>query len=379
MLKAEEFTELLKNHSLTNVVGVPDSTFKEWIDYVAADNAMNHTTAANECEAVAIAVGQYLATGLPSVVYMQNDGLGKTVNPHTSLCARDVYSIPMLLMIGWRGEPGSGDAPQHAMMGRVLQRLLDLLNIRYEVLSPDAQTDRSILQKAVDYMAAESMPFALLIRRGLFASGVVREERDHEKGLLLREQVIGLILDSFDADCIFVSTTGKASRELFELRKKRGDAPGTDFYTVGAMGCAPAIALGIAQSCRSRNVCVIDGDGAILMQMGSLATIGHYGMTNFKHIIIDNRAHDSTGGQPTVSSTTHFVSIARACGYPFTKSVESGAEGEIVGALKDLAACEGPGLLVVRAQCGSRKDLGRPTTPLIELKKGLMSRLQGEK
>ncbi len=371
MLKVEEFTELLIENNLTNMVGVPDSTFKEWISYIGTASGLNHFVAVNECEATAIGAGQYLASGKPSVVYMQNDGFGKVVNPYTSLCAKDVFSIPMLFLVGWRGEPGQGDAAQHVLMGRIMTKLFDVMEIPYDVLTGDIAEDTIKVETAVSYMKKEMTPYALVLCKGLFiaaenSSENIVDDRLAVDGLLSRERLIELILDNTEDDALFVSTTGKASRELFELRKARNNSERQDFYNIGAMGCASSIAFGVASCGGDKPVYIIDGDGAVLMQMGALATVGHYGLSNLKHIIIDNNAHDSTGGQPNSSNTVDFAGVAKACGY---KSVQvADGEADVVGKIKELAVIDGPALLVLPSCCGARDDLGRPDVALSELK-----------
>ena len=375
MLDPSEFTSLLKHHGLSSVVGVPDSTLADWIAYARTDPDLRHVGAVNECEAVAVAMGQYLATGRPSIVYMQNDGLGKTVNPHTSLLCGDVYAIPMLLLVGWRGEPGRSDAAQHRMMGRILAPLLGLLDIPHAVLTGEAARDAELVAEAVSYMEQQSLPYALIVRRGLFSAYPSPEPVGGESELMTREDVIRMTLDAFGLDTVFVATTGKASRELFELRHTRGECVSGDLYTVGGMGCAAAIGLGVAQSRGDRQVCVIDGDGAALMQLGTLATIGREAPPNLKHIVIDNHSHDSTGGQPTAASTTDITRVAEACGYRSSRSAVS--EDDIRDGLATLAACGGPALLRVRVRRGARPDLGRPIAPLPEVRDGFMAKLRG--
>lgn len=374
MLKVEDFTNELITRGIKKYVGVPDSTFKDWISYIGDVESINHVIAVNECEATAIAAGQYLATGKPSLVYMQNDGLGKVINPYTSLCSKDVFSIPMLFMIGWRGEPGGKDASQHLMMGRIMEDMLKLLDIPYDILTGDLSQDILKIEEALGYMQRESAPYALVIRKGLFLTYNKQIAIDkNKKEYLSREEAIQLIVDNIDKDAAFVSTTGKASRELFELRKQQNANVRKDFYNIGAMGCAPSIAFGIASCKRNHQVYVVDGDGALLMQMGALATIGHYKLSNFKHILIDNNAHDSTGGQPNASSSVDFLELAKSCGYKFVEFAED--KDDIIVKLRMLNVQEGPALLVVRAACGARADLGRPDVPLDELKKTFMNNL----
>ena len=329
--------------------------------------------AVNECEAVALCAGHYLASGDIGVVYMQNSGLGKTVNPITSLADPDVYGIPLLLLIGWRGEPGKKDEPQHKKMGKIMLPLLDTLGIPHEFLPTGLEDAEKVLGNAKQYMVEKKAPYALVIRKGTFHPYDVKTagEKLFE---LTREDAIKTIVDSLDGTEVVVSTTGKTSRELFEYREALKSGHKNDFYTVGSMGCASSIALGISFEKKERQVIIFDGDGAALMQMGSIATIGHYKPENLRHIIFDNNAHDSTGGQPTVSDTLKFEEIALACGYKRAVVVESRAR--LIDELTELKKARGPSLTVVKTRKGSRNTLGRPTTTPKENKQAFMDFLR---
>jgi len=363
MLPPNELYEFLKQEDLTFFTGVPDSTFKEFIS-ILGDNQIR---ACNECEALAIASGYHLATGKIGIVYMQNSGFGKTINPITSLADKEVYSIPLILMIGWRGEPDKTDEPQHKKMGRITLPLLDKLEIPYRIL-PDnleeaKETIKLIKQEAIKTQA----PVAIVIKKGTFEKkekGVIEETNEIGK-----EEAIKLICENIDSKDIIISTTGKTSRELFEYRIHNNEKT-RDFYTVGSMGCSASIALGIALQKSQKNVFVFDGDGAVIMQMGSLSTIGHYKPNNLTHIIFDNQTYDSTGGQKTVSSTVDFEKIALACGYKTTKKVSKIEELQSI--IDDLKNFEKPSLILIKVKKGSRKNLGRPTKTPLENKKEFM-------
>ena len=322
----------------------------------------------NECEAIAIASGYHLATGKIGVAYLQNSGLGKAVNPLTSLADREVYSIPLLLLIGWRGEPGIKDEPQHKKMGRIMIPLLDTLEIPHEILPVDIDKATNILKKAKEYMLRESAPFALIVKKNTFSSYEPKKS-DLSHYRITREEVINIILDSLKNKALIISTTGKTSRELFEARLARNEQP-HDFYTVGSMGCSQSIALGISLNSNVKTV-VIDGDGSIIMQMGALATIGHYKPENFYHILIDNNAHGSTGGQPTVSKTIDFERISLANGYEFAKMVES--KDDLVKSINVFFSQKGPAMLIIKVDKGSRENLGRPTTSPIANKNNFLN------
>lgn len=373
MIRCEELFDIFRRNGFTFFSGVPDSTFKDWISFLGECGELKNMVAVNECEATAICAGYHLATGKAGVLYMQNAGEGKTVNPLTSLCDPEVYSIPVLLMIGWRGEPGKKDEPQHKKMGRIMIPLLDTLEIPYSILPHDLKGIEREIAKAREYTESNSAPYAIIIREGMF------EEYKHASGAaqgyeMSREEAIKAIVDCLGSSDVVISTTGKISRELFEYREAKKQGHSSDFYTVGSMGCSAAIAFGIAIEKPEMKVFVFDGDGAVLMQMGSLATIGHYAPKNLCHIVFDNEAHDSTGGQPTVSATVNFEKVALACGYKNAKTARS--RKELDDALKKLKPAAGPSMLVVKVVKGARKDLGRPTTTPAENKKALMETLK---
>jgi len=375
MISCTDLFKVFKKNDLLFFTGIPDSTFKGWMSFLAGEvcDELTHVVPCNECEAVAISAGYHLSTGKIAVVYLQNSGEGKIVNPITSLCDPDVYSIPVLLMIGWRGEPGKKDEPQHKKMGRVMVPLLETLEIPYEILPDNIEMAGRTISKMKLIAMEKKMPVAIIVRKGViepYSSG-----HDQAKiSEMTREDAIKIILDNILDSAVIVSTTGKASRELFEYRIERGDIP-QDFYTVGGMGCAASIAFGIAIEHPEKRIFVFDGDGAALMQMGSLATIGHYKPDNFTHIIFDNEAHDSTGGQMTVSNTVNFKDIALACGYRSVKI--SDTRSDLLDSLKSMGSLKGPQMLIVQVKKGSRADLGRPTTTPIENKEKFMSILRG--
>jgi len=371
MVSCEDFADLCKKHDLTFFTGVPDSTFKSWMSFLNdSKNNMKNTITVNECEAIAVASGYHLATGKLGIVYMQNSGFGKTVNPITSLVDPDVYSIPMILMIGWRGEPGEKDEPQHKKMGRIMTHMLQTMEIPYEILSDNPNVVDTQLKNAVSMAKKSGGPYALIVRSETFSEYI--GEKTPGKYEMKREDAIITIIDSLNKDDIVISTTGKTSRELFEYREHKKQSHGNDFYTVGSMGCSLAIGFEIAEN-NKRKVFVLDGDGAVLMQLGSFATIGHYKPKNLYHILFDNSVHESTGGQPTVSNTVNFEKVAEACGYKYTSTVKTKIELE--NEIKNIKNKEGPVLIVVKISAGSRKDLGRPTLTPIQNKKSFMEKL----
>ncbi len=372
MISCQNLFKIFKKNELDFFSGVPDSTFKDWMRFLDDENGrgLRNVIAVNECEASAIASGYHLATGKVGVVYMQNSGLGKVVNPHTSLLSKDVYSIPAIYMIGWRGE--GKDEPQHKMMGRVMTHLLDVLEIPYEILPDNIEVAGVVVKRMKERAMNESCPVALVVKKDSLEPYVSSKETV-PRYEMNREDAIKTIVDSFDGSEVVVSTTGKTSRELFEYRVLKGEKP-KDFYTVGSMGCSSSIGLSVALERPKKKVFVFDGDGAVLMQMGSFATIGYYKPKNFNHIIFDNNSYGSTGGQPTVSDNVDFVKIALSCGYENAIGVER--KEELIDVVREMKNKEGPNLIVVKVKKGARKDLGRPTTTPIENKEEFMEKLR---
>lgn len=359
MIDTSKFYEALKTRGIDFFTGVPDSLLKDICAYIS-DNAPSerHIIAANEGNSVGLAVGSYLASGKIPLVYMQNSGFGNTVNPLLSIADDDVYGIPMLLLIGWRGEPGVKDEPQHVKQGKVSEELLKAMQIPYNILDANSDID-SILNKAVGITLEKKKPYALLVRSESFEKYKLQKDSSSSYPLN-REGAVKIVIDKLNASDIVVSTTGKTSREVFERRVALGQTHEKDFLTVGAMGHTASIALGIAIEKKDRNVICLDGDGSVLMHMGSLAINGlTNGLQNFKHIVINNGAHDSVGGQPTVGFQVNFPKIAEGCGYTF---VESTSEIEDVKEkLKAILKHKGRGFLEIKVNKGAREDLGRPT------------------
>lgn len=371
---ADYFNALIRNH-ITFFSGVPDSLLKDFCGYITDHAEPNsHVIAANEGNAIALASGHYLATGDPGLVYMQNSGLGNAVNPITSLIDPDVYNIPVLLLIGWRGEPGKKDEPQHEKQGKITLPLLETLGIDFCILPDTLDEAIDCLNTAVCIMQSNLRSHAIIIRKGTFAPYKLLSQAavSYE---INRESAIKLMADCLNPRDIFISTTGMSSRELFEHRATSGEeSSGQDFLTVGSMGHASQIALGIALAQPDRQVFCLDGDGALIMHMGSLAITGSHHPSNFKHIVINNGAHDSVGGQPTVGFNMDIPAIAAACGYHKTMRVEFA--DELKQNFDILRNSQGPALLEIRVGKGARSDLGRPTTTPNENKENFMRFLQ---
>ena len=375
---ADLYDSLLR-HGVTFFTGVPDSLLKGFIAYLGqqADSA-KHVIAANEGGAVALAMGHHLATGGLAAVYLQNSGLGNTVNPLTSLADPEVYGIPLLLVIGWRGRPGFSDEPQHRKQGRITPAMLESMEIPYVTLEPGSDTDA--LVGAMAEAARGGRPAAIVVPPGRLGEFKAAAGAAGAGGAgaavigLRREAAIEAILARLPEDAVVVSTTGMASREVFEYRARRGEGHGRDFLTVGGMGHASQIALGIALARPDRPVYCLDGDGAAIMHLGSLAIIGSRAPANYRHIVINNGAHDSVGGQPTAGFEIDLCAAAGSCGY--TQTIRADALEAIAPALERLAAVDGPTFLEVRVDRGARADLGRPTTTPLENKLEFMDQLR---
>jgi phosphonopyruvate decarboxylase len=364
----------LAARGVTFYAGVPDSLLKSFCAYVT-DHAEpgRHVITANEGSAVALAAGYHLATGALGLVYLQNSGLGNMVNPLTSLADPEVYGVPMLLLVGWRGQPGVKDEPQHVKMGKVTAEALTAIGVANAVLPTDEAAAVRAIEVAIETARARSAPYALIVGKDTFGEYKLQKQKPSEYALT-REAAIEIVIGALPGGTAVVSTTGMPSRELFELRKVRGEEHDGDFLTVGSMGHSSQIALGVALARPDRDVLCLDGDGAVLMHMGGLATIGALGPARFKHVVLNNGAHDSVGGQPTVAFDIDLCAIARACGYK--AALRASTADELRQKIGELAAASGPAFLEVRVAKGNRADLGRPTVTPAETKQRFMKYLQ---
>jgi phosphonopyruvate decarboxylase len=380
MIEVSFFCERLFKAGTDFFTGVPDSLLKSFCIYIT-DNvkAENHIIAANEGAAVALASGYHLATGRIPLVYMQNSGIGNAVNPLLSLADPEVYQIPMVLLIGWRGEPGVKDEPQHVKQGKVTCSMLDTMGIPYAIMADNEEDLEKQLSVMYDHFSKNNSPYGLVVRKDAFSQYKIQNAPVSEETLFLtREAAIEEILRISLSDEFYVSTTGMASRELYELRKKLGLSHDRDFLTVGSMGHASQIALGIALQKPEQPVTCLDGDGAVLMHTGSLAIIGSRKPRNFRHIVLNNGAHDSVGGQPTVGLQINIPSIALACGYKKALSVRNIDGLQIALTEIDKEKRCGPVLIEVCVCKGARTDLGRPDSSPIENKKIFMETLSNK-
>lgn len=366
MIDTRNFYDSLVERGLDFFTGVPDSLLKNLCACITENSPKERNIiAANEGSSAAMALGYHLSTGRYGVVYMQNSGEGNIVNPLMSLADEDVYSVPMLLIIGWRGEPGTKDEPQHKKQGKVTLPLLETMGVKYEILDDDwaAQLDR-----AVHYMRNENKPYALVVRKGAFAPYSMAKAES--RLTMTREEALATVLDNLTDDDFVVSTTGKTSREVFELREARGEGHANDFLTVGGMGHTASIAFGAALGTDS-NLWCIDGDGSFLMHMGSFAVIAQNAPDNFKYILNNNGAHESVGGQPTVGMDIDIPAILRAVG--FEQVIEAETAAQIAEAMAALRA-KGKTALILKTRQGSRDDLGRPTTTPRQNKEDMMAK-----
>lgn len=350
--------------------GVPDSQLKALCDFLmdcyGVDPA-HHIIAANEGNAAALAAGYHLATGKTPVVYLQNSGLGNVINPLASLLSDKVYDIPCLFIIGWRGEPGIHDEPQHIFQGEATLPLLDTLKVPYFIIDSSV-SEAQLLARLEEFRGRQA---ALVVRKG----GLEYDKKPAYANPfpMSREEAIGRILTAAGDDFV-ISTTGKASREVFELREGRGEGHDHDFLTVGSMGHSSSIALGIALQKQSRRVWCLDGDGAALMHLGAMAVIGATRPQNLIHAVLNNQAHESVGGFPTAAGTVDMPAVARACGYPEVLSADS-VEG-LEDALERVKHSRRLTFLEVKCALGARGDLGRPTASPLENKAALMAALE---
>ncbi len=373
-IRPADFFEKLTSHGVEFFTGVPDSLLKEFCLCIDSNISKNkHIIAANEGNAIALASGYHLATQTLPLVYMQNSGLGNAINPLLSLCDTDVYSIPLLVMIGWRGEPGCKDEPQHIKQGKVQKELLDAMELPYEIISKDDNQFGMKISKAVKTAKKNNTPFILLIKKGAFDK-YNSDIQELNKQKMSRETALEIILDNVGRNTIIVSTTGKTSREIFEIREKKGKPHKQDFLTVGSMGHCSSIAMGIALAKPHRKVVCIDGDGAMLMHLGSLTTIGALKPKNFYHILINNEAHESVGGQETAAKNINLSAIVDAIGSSKIFIAKTPADLELN--ICDFISCVGPSFLEVKVKLGSRSNLGRPNSTPLDNKNNFMKFLE---
>jgi len=362
----------LTQNNIDYFTGVPDSQLKAFCDYVMKNRGIskNHIIAPNEGNAVALAAGYHIATGKIGMVYMQNSGLGNAVNPIASLTDQEVYGIPVMYMIGWRGQPGVKDEPQHVKQGKITLELLELLNIKYFIIKKTTEIADiiKILDEEFIEVLAQGQSVAFVVEKdSLEACGKMKNENTN---LLSREEAIKVIVDSIEKDTVIVSTTGKASRELFEYRENTNQGHEKDFLTVGSMGHASMISLAVAENSNKKVVC-IDGDGALIMHTGAAVLIGSRKPKNLVHILMNNGAHETVGGMPTISYDIDWENSVKAFGYK--NAYRAVNEIEIAEAMEKAQKEVGPILVEIMVNTASRNELTRPSIKPIDNKKDIMA------
>lgn len=359
MLDQKKVFECLAQHGVTYFTGVPDSYLNGFCNYALANCDNRNVITANEGNAVALAAGHYLATKEIPLVYMQNSGEGNTINPLASLVDKDVYAIPMILLIGWRGQGNTEpNHPQHKLQGEITTGLLDLMHIPYTVLSDSDEEFAKAAEKAVSYCTETRGVYAFIAPKGVMADPDKPNNVD-DSYPMSREEAIEVILDHMPEDTIYSATTGRATRELFFLREKRGEMKAHDFLNVGSMGHASSVALGIALE-TDRQVVALDGDSAAIMHMGAMTMVSKVSAPNFLHVVLNNGAHESVGGQPSAGHLLDWTSIASACGYATVgKAVET--EEELIEAIEKLRKLDKAGFI----DCRIHKGLARKLPPII--------------
>lgn len=374
-MKAEIFYDCISKIGIDFFTGVPDSQLKQFCEFILSKHGISerHIICANEGACTSLGAGYHLATGKIPLIYMQNSGMGNALNPIVSLLNEKVYAIPAFFVIGWRGEPTIKDEPQHIFQGQITLGLLECLEIQYFILDNQI-SEKELQEKMTDFKEILKLgkPVAVVVRKGAF--DFQENFSYHNNYFISREAAIEKVVQYAESNSIFISTTGKASRELFEIRERHGMGHEKDFLTVGSMGHSSMIALGIALQKKDKTIWCIDGDGAILMHMGALGVIGSMKPPNFIHVLINNNAHETVGGMPTVMESVNIVGVAKSCGYKETYRVTQLAELESL--LASIHFINGPILIEVMVNLESRKDLGRPKTTPLENKKMFMNYLK---
>ena len=377
MIDPSDFTKILLCEGVDFFCGVPDSLLKDFCAYIEESlPENNHVISANEGTAIAIAAGKQIATGKTPLVYLQNSGFGNIINPLLSLADKEVYSIPILILMGWRGQPGTVDEPQHIKQGKVTIPLLEAMKIPYFILDQDESNTIKSIKLSLELISKINSPVVLLAKKGVFKKYQKRNFiKDQYTNLICREEAIKQIILSFPEDTTFISSTGFISREVYEIRSKLNQKHDSDFLTVGSMGHSSQIALGIALSKKNKTIVCLDGDGAMIMHMGGLVTNGIFGTKNLFHIILNNNVHDSVGGQPTEGFKIKPTTIAKGCLYRNVYGPISDCKG-IKTIINKMKKDKGPNFLEIRIKPGARPDLGRPKEKPLVNKEIFISKLR---
>jgi len=377
MVDIEKFFGILQGEGVEFVSGVPDSLLNDFCHYVQDNMASDkHVITANEGNAIALAAGHYLSTGSVPVVYMQNSGIGNSLNPLLSLAGKDIYSIPMVLLIGWRGDPSIVDHIQHSKQGELTKTLLEQSGIACEILDDDSDEAMKIGRWAVSTAKTLSSPVAIIVKKGALATETkVDSYKKNDLSLLSREEAIDHVIGLMPENTRYVATTGRATREIYSVRKKRNMGHNKDFLNLGAMGHCSSIAAGIALGARDNPVVCFDGDAAFLMHMGSIAINGQLGLSNLVHIVLNNGVHESVGGQPSVSKYVKLTSIADNCGFA-TVGKPVSTKDEITHTLEKLIPCDKSVFVEINIRKGISDDLGPLRIDCLSLKNEFMQSIE---
>jgi len=373
MLEQEKVFKTLADNGITFFTGVPDSYLNGFCNYALANCGEQNIIAANEGNAIGIAAGHYFATKKIPLVYMQNSGMGNCVNPLASLVDKDVYAVPMLLLIGWRGQGNTEpNHPQHKLQGEITLEMLEMMHIPYSILTDRDDDFDAVIKNAVKYCTQTRQPYGLIAPKGVMAAADKPNNRDASYPLS-REEAIELILAHMPRDTVYTATTGRATRELFFLREKRNETKARDFLNVGAMGHGSSVALGIALETPGRKVVALDGDSAAMMHLGAMTMVSKLDVPNFMHIVLNNGAHESVGGQPSAGHCIDFTAIAEACGYATVHHPATTAD-ELIEAIHTLKDCGRASFI----DCRIHKGLNRKLPPIIFDHRGAIDDLIAE-
>tara|TARA_B100000579_G_scaffold432328_1_gene448965 strand:- start:138 stop:1268 length:1131 start_codon:yes stop_codon:yes gene_type:complete len=376
MLDPIRFIKKCQHLGVSFFSGVPDSSMKYLCNAICNEiDSKEHVISVNEGAAISLASGVHLGGDTVPLVYFQNSGQGNSLNPLISLASKEVFSIPMILLVGWRGKPGSIDEPQHSLQGRATEGIFEEIGIKVMHLSSNEEEAHAQLEGALETTIENSAPVCILVEKGTFSECELRIE-ECRVDLPSREDALERVLSSAKKGAVFIPTTGKSSREVFEIRKRFGESHKRDFLVVGSMGHCSFISAGLAMSRPDIEVICIDGDGSVLMHMGSLPTIGELGCKNLTHVIINNGVHESVGGHQTTSPKLDFSEVARSCGY--RKSCRIDNLEELTETLEKWRNMDGPKLIEIMTRAGSRKDLGRPGKNPLEVKEAFMRFLKND-
>jgi phosphonopyruvate decarboxylase len=368
MINPKEFYDMLiKRAGHDFFAGIPDSTLKDFCSYID-DNSNNHFITANEGSAISMGIGHHLATGETPFIYMQNSGIGNSLNPVLSMASKEIYQIPMVIFVGWRGENAKKDEPQHLHQGKVMIPAFGAMDLDYDLMPTNIKSAEALMEKVIRNLKSQPRPYFIIIKSGTF-SEYKSETKETNNLSLTREEVIKKITQH-SKDAFYLATTGFTGRELFEIQNDHSKS----FLSIGGMGHVSSIALGVANSKKDQKVIALDGDGSLLMHMGNMAIAGQSKLQNFIHIVFNNGCHLSVGGQKSIAQDIDLTKMAKACGY---KTFEISKEDELQDFLTKLNDLKGPVFVNLLINRSSRADLGRPSQSPKEMKKIFMEKLNG--